>query len=141
MSPSSRPWLGAALLAALIYFLVGTLFALPHTHVHAWRLAAWGASALAYATHLGYEQLGRRSTDLGAARHVSLAVAIGAFALALRLLLQHWLSPAAAFRPAWLVALVAWPVVTAVPAFLVALAAGPLLARISGTRGTPAPAG
>src|SRR5450759_888224 len=31
------------------------VFALPADHVHAWRLAAWMVSGVAYAAHIGYE--------------------------------------------------------------------------------------
>jgi hypothetical protein len=43
----------------------------------------------------------------------------------------HSLSAAPGIRPAWLLALVLWPVITAVPAFVGALAAAAVLARFS----------
>jgi hypothetical protein len=60
--------------------------------------------------------------------HVAVAVAIGAFLLAVAGMI-HSLSTASGIRPTWLVALVAWPAFTAAPAFLVALMAGVVLAR------------
>jgi hypothetical protein len=42
----------------------------------------------------------------------------------------HSLSTASAFRPVWLLALVAWPAITAVPAFLVALVVAAMLPRV-----------
>ncbi len=126
----SRPqaWIRAALLLGLIYFLIGRLFALPANHAHAWRLAAWMVSAAAYAAHIAYEHFRLRNSARLAALHVAVAVAIGAFLLAVAGMINS-LSTASAIRPAWLLALVAWPAVTAVPAFLVAIVAGAILPR------------
>jgi hypothetical protein len=55
------------------------------------------------------------------ALHLSAAVALGAFALALSANIHDLASPSG-YRPRMLVALIAWPVLTAVPAFIVALA-------------------
>ena len=52
--------------------------------------------------------------------HASVAVAVGAFALALVANI-HDLGSATGYRPRMLIALVAWPLLTAVPAFIVAL--------------------
>jgi len=126
----SRPqaWIRAALLLGLIYFLIGRLFALPASHAHAWRLAAWMVSAAAYAAHIAYEHFRLRNSARLAALHVAVAVAIGAFLLAVAGMINS-LSTASAIRPAWLLALVAWPAITAVPAFLVAIVAGAILPR------------
>jgi hypothetical protein len=62
--------------------------------------------------------------------HVAVAVAIGAFGLAVAGMIYS-LSTPAGFRPIWLFALVALPVVTGVPAFLVALVIATLLRRDS----------
>jgi transposase len=41
-----------------VYALVGVVFALPASHVHAWRLAAWGVSGVAYSgTFASYDTL------------------------------------------------------------------------------------
>ena len=130
-----QAWVPAALLLGVVYFLIGRGFALPAGHVRAWRLAAWLVSAVAYAAHIGYEHYTLRTPPRVAALHVALAVAIGAIALALAGML-HSVSTAGAIRPAWLLALVVWPAVTAVPAFLVALAAAAVLERV---RGAPTP--
>jgi hypothetical protein len=98
-------------------------------HVHVWRLSAWVVSGVAYAAHIGYEHLRLRSSARAAASHAALAVAVGALALAVAGMIRS-LATTSAVRPAWLLALVVWPAVTAVPAFLVALLAGALLARI-----------
>ncbi len=112
-----------------MYFVVGRVFARPTDHVHEWRLAAWVVSGVAYATHIGYEHFRLRTSPGVTALHVALAVAIGAIGLAAAGMI-HSLSTASAFRPIWLVALVAWPAITAVPAFLVGLVVAAMLRRV-----------
>ncbi len=124
-----QAWVCAALLLGVVYFLVGRLFALPANHLRVWRLTAWMVSGVAYAAHIGHEHFRRRNSPRLTALHVAVAVAIGAFALAVAGMI-HSLSIASAIRPAWLLALVIWPAVTAVPAFLGALVAGVMLPRL-----------
>jgi hypothetical protein len=128
-SSGSRAWLPAALLVGAVYLLVGRLFAAPTTHVHAWRLAAWAVSAGAFAAHILYEHFRLRSSTRATALHAAVAVAIGAFGLAVVGMI-HSMSTASGIRPAWRLALVVWPAVTAVPAFLVALVAAAVLTRL-----------
>ena len=125
----SQGWVLAALLVGVVYVIIGRVFAVPADHARAWRLAAWVASGIAYAAHIGYEHFTLRNSPRVAAIHVSLAVAIGAGGLALAGLI-HSLSAAPGARPAWLLALVLWPAITAVPALLVALVAGTVLTRL-----------
>lgn len=125
-----RTWVPAALLVGVFYLLIGRVFALPANHVHIWRLAAWMISAGAYAAHIGYEHFKLRSSPRRTALHVAAAVAIGAFALAVAGMI-HSLSTTSVIRPVWLLALVLWPVFTAVPALLGAFAAAALLSRFS----------
>jgi hypothetical protein len=115
-----RAWVRAAVLFGVAYFLIGRLFALPASHVHAWRLAAWMVSGVAFAAHIGYEHSRLRHSPRSTALHAALAVAIGAFALALAANI-HDLGSASGYRPRMLIALVAWPLLTAVPAFIVSL--------------------
>ena len=129
MAASSRqPWLRAAILVGIVYFLIGRLFAIPADHVHAWRLAAWLVSGVVYAAHIGYEHFRLRNSPRVTASHVALAVAIGAMALAVAGMI-HSLTTRRAIRPIWLLALVAWPVMTALPAFLGALVAAAVLPK------------
>jgi len=121
-------WLRAALLVGVAYVLVGRLFALPADHVHVWRLAAWIASGAAFAAHIGYELFTLRNSPRSTAWHAAVAVAIGAFGLAVAGMINAWLS-ASEIRATWLLALVVWPLITAVPAFLVAFVVGTVLAR------------
>jgi len=129
-SRHSQAWIRAALLLGVVYFLIGKLFALPANHVHLWRLAAWMVSGGAYAAHIWYEHFRLRNSPRITAVHVAVAVAIGAFALAVAGMI-HSLSTGSAIRPAWLLAIVAWPAITALPAFLGALVAGTILPRRS----------
>jgi hypothetical protein len=94
-----------------------------------WRLSAWLVCAAAYAAHIGYEHFRLRHSPYATASHAALAVAIGAFGLAAAGAL-HSLLDTSTIRPAWLLAFVAWPVITAVPAFVVALVAATVLARL-----------
>jgi hypothetical protein len=131
MAASSRqPWLRAVILVGVVYFLIGRGFARPSEHIHAWRLAAWFVSGVVYAAHIWYEHFRLRNSPRVMASHVALAVAIGAMALAAAGMI-HSLSIRAAIRPVWLLALVAWPVMTALPAFLVALVAGAVLPKLT----------
>jgi hypothetical protein len=73
-----------------------------------------------FAAHIAYEHFRLRNTALPTAWHAAAAVAFGAFARALAANV-HDLGSASGYRPRMLIALVAWPLLTAVPAFLVAL--------------------
>ena len=95
-----------------------------------WRLAAWMTSALVYGAHTWYEQFRRANSPLTTAWHAALAVAIGAFGLAVAANI-HEVAVSVRYRPALAVALVAWPIVTGVPAFLVALITAYCLALIA----------
>lgn len=87
------------------------------------------ASGVAFAAHIAYEHFELRNPPRVAASHAAFAVAVGALGLAVAGMI-HSLWAGTPLRLAWLLALVAWPAITAVPAFLVALAASALLARL-----------
>lgn len=124
-----KSWIRAVILVGVVYFLIGRGFALPSDHVHGWRLAAWVVSGAVYAAHIAYEHFRLRNTARPTAWHASVGVAFGAFALALAANI-HDLGSASGYRPRMSIALVAWPLLTAVPAFLVALAVAAVLARL-----------
>jgi preprotein translocase subunit Sss1 len=124
-TPHRKEWIRAAFLVGAVYFLVGIVFA---NLVHGWRLAAWVVSGVAYVAHIWFEHFRLRNSPRLAALHVAVAVAIGAFGLAVVGMI-HSLSTASTIRPAWLLAIVVWPAVTAIPAFLGALVAGAILSR------------
>jgi len=115
------------------YALVGILFAVPNTHVKAWRLAAWAVSAIGYAAHIAYERVRLQNSPAPAALHVAVAVALGAFGLAVGANI-HLLSIGSTNqnRQLLLLSLGIWPVMAALPAFLVALGTSVVLRRARG---------
>ena len=136
MNATGRPsWVRPVILSGVAYFVVGIVFAglagasVSHQARILWRLAAWVAAGAVYVTHVAYEHSRLGNPPRPAALHIALAVAVGAFALAGHAII-HSLSTGSApghFLP---LALVIWPVITALPAFVVALVAGTLLARL-----------
>jgi len=135
MGKSSRQsWTRAAVLFGVGYALIGIAFAIPATHVQAWRLAAWVVSAVGYATHIAYERVRLENAPSSAALHVALAVALGAFGLAVGANI-HSLSTGSTsqHRQLLLLSLAIWPAITALPAFLVAIGTNLVLARVFGT--------
>lgn len=127
MDDSGRqPWLSTAILLGVVYCAVGIAFsalagmAASSQMRSFWRVSAFVVSAVAFAGHLIHELVRLRSPVRPAAWHASVAVAVGGFALALAANL-HDLVSASGYRPRMLIALVAWPLLTAVPAFVVAL--------------------
>ena len=125
---SGRGWIRAALLVGLLYFVIGRVFTLSIEPVRPWRIASWALSGAVFGFHLAYEHVRARSAPRSAAAHAALAVAFGAFGLAAAGMIRD-AAAHAAFRPTWLVALVAWPALLAVPAFVVALVVMTVLAR------------
>src|SRR5439155_24556226 len=125
MSESSRQlWVRAVVILGIVYAFVGIVFAVPTDHVKVWRLAAWVVSAIAYAAHICYERFRLRNSPRSAALHVALAVALGAFGLAVGANIHSlWLGSTNEHRRLLLLALGLWPIITALPTFLVALVA------------------
>jgi hypothetical protein len=131
MDPSSRRhWIGAAILIGVSYGVIGVVFALPSDQVRTWRLAAWVVSAAVYAVHIGYELFRLHNSPRATALHAAMAVAVGAFLLAVAATVHKTIVVSQAPDWRFLLALVVWPIITAVPAFLVALVAGTVLARL-----------
>ena len=136
---SRRPWLRAVIFAGVVYFAVGFVSAALDPSVSdrarfMWRLAAWVVSAAVYAAHIGYEHFRLGSSPRATALHAALAVAVGAFLLAVAATVHAGTVPSHAPYRQYLLALVVWPLVTAVPAFLVALAVAAVLARLPAKR-------
>ena len=128
-SSRHKQWIPAALLLGALYVIVGRVFAAPATHVQEWRLAAWLVCGVAFAAHIAYEHFSLRHPSRSAAGHAAVAVAIGAFLLAVAGMINS-LWTTSALRPIWFLAIFLWPAITAVPAFLAALVAGLILARL-----------
>jgi hypothetical protein len=131
-----KPWVRAAILLGIVYAVVGIVFAaLANPAVSdqvrfMWRLAAWASSAAAYAAHIGYEHFRLRDSPRATALHAAMAVALGAFLLAVSATVHAVMVASHASYWRFLLALVVWPIVTALPAFLVALVAGAVLALL-----------
>ena len=134
-APGRNAWVGGALVAGVAYFVVGKVFALPPDHLRAWRLAAWAVSAIVYAAHIAHEHFRLRFSPGLAALHVALAAALGGFLLAVAGMANSLrLEPT--IKPLWLLALVAWPLITGVPAYLVAWVGLTLLGRMTRQTGS-----
>src|SRR5205085_9340506 len=103
----------------LAYLFVGIVFSAldrstpPDQTRVTWRLAAWAASALLYLTHIAYEHFRLRNSPRLIALHAASSTAVGAFGLAVTAAVHSLM--ASHYRPAYLVALVAWPAITALP--------------------------
>ena len=125
-------WFRAVIVVSLLYVLVGIVFPNPPVSdptQFIWRLAAWIISAVTFGAHFWYENFRLRNSPRRTALHVSMAVALGAFGLAV-LANIHSLQAGAGNRLLLALALVIWPIMTGMPAFVVALAAAFGLARI-----------
>jgi uncharacterized protein (DUF486 family) len=129
MDTSSRkPWFRAVILLGAVYFVFGVAFAAfagwsgSNSMRETWNRLGFLASAVAFAVHIGYEHFRLRTSSLITASHVSIAVALGAFALAVSANV-HGYRVGTSNQRLLAFALVAWPAITAVPAFVVALVA------------------
>ena len=117
-----------AVLLGAVYFVFGVAFAAlasgsaSNSMRETWNRLGFLASAGAFALHIGYEHFRLRTSPLITAWHVSIAVALGAFALAVKANI-HGLRVGSSNQRLLAFALVAWPAITAVPAFVVALVA------------------
>jgi hypothetical protein len=127
MDDSSRQrWLSTAIIVGVLYLAVALASsalagaAASDRMQFFWRLSAFVISGVVLLAHIAYEHFRLRHSALPTAGHASLGAAVGGFALALVANI-HDLGSASGYRPRMLIALVAWPLLTAVPAFAVAL--------------------
>jgi vacuolar-type H+-ATPase subunit I/STV1 len=127
MDASDRKrWIRAVVLLGVVYFVIAIAFgafagrAPSNSMRETWNRLAFLASGIAFAFHIVYEHFRLRNSPRMTASHTAIAVALGAFALALKANL-HDLGSASGYRPRMLIALVAWPLLTGLPAFIVAL--------------------
>jgi len=129
-----QQWIRGAILVGLVYVAAGVTFAaLAGAAASAqlrvtWRAGAYVTSAVAFAAHIRYEYFRLRSSPLMTALHTSGGVALGAFGLAVAANI-HARSAGSSHHRLLAIALVAWPLLTAVPAFVVALAATAVFTR------------
>ena len=118
----NRPlWMDHAILIGIVYAVIGVFFAVPSTHVQAWRYAAWITSAIVYATHICFEYFRQRNSAKSTALHVAIAVAIGGLGLAIGALFHSLFAPPNYSRWRLGLALILWPILTGLPALIVAL--------------------
>jgi hypothetical protein len=125
-------WLRAVILFGIVYLVVGVAFPNPSVPSEAqfmWRVAAWLISAVAFAIHIGLEHFQLRNSPRSTALHASVAVALGAFALAAAANI-HAIKSGTGNQGLLALALVIWPIMTGVPAFVLALVAARGLARM-----------
>lgn len=114
-----------AALIGLVYFVFGIVFAEFASWARSnqmrvtWNRLGFLASGVAFAFHIGYEHFRLGSSPRRTALHVSIAVALGAFGLAVSANV-HGLWVGSRQQGLLAFALVAWPVITSVPAFVVA---------------------
>lgn len=131
MKTGSKTWLRLAILAGLVYFVVGVgltelsqLFS--SNQVRAWRLAAWVISGIVFAVHICYEFFRLRGSRVTTALHAALGVMLGAFLLAVSANI-HGLWVGSSHPIALAISLVVWPALIALPAFVAALATAAVL--------------
>ena len=130
-----KSWVRAVILVGVVYFVVGFGFAAVGNPAASdqvrvrWRFAAWIVSAAVYAFHIAYDFRLRNSPRV-TALHAAMAVAIGAFLLAVAATVHAMMVPSHARYWRFLLALVLWPIITALPAFLMALTLAAVLARL-----------
>jgi hypothetical protein len=123
-------WIPCGFFAGAIYVVIGVGFApLSTPSVFFWRLAAWVVSAVVFAAHIGYEHFRLRSLPRETAMHAALGAGLGSFGLAAAATVHALLTGTGSLR-LLRIALVVWPVITAIPAFIVALTLSSLLARL-----------
>ena len=124
--PSRRIWLLNLVLVGALYCTIGIGFSAfaarstSHRTVVAWNVASFVVSAIVFAIHIGYEHLGLGNQPLMVALHTSLAVALGAFLLAVAANINSFRVTSSHHR-LLAIALVIWPLMTGIPAFVVAL--------------------
>jgi hypothetical protein len=112
-------WLRAVFLVGLVYIVIGLGTAdLARLSGGGWRLVAWATSAVVFLAHIAYERRRLRGAPTTAALHAALAVALGAFGLALAATLRA--AATGNFRGAFALALVAWPAMTGIVSFVAA---------------------
>ena len=125
-----NPWLVGVIVVGVLYGLIGIAFAYP-SNQRFWRLAAWAVSGVIYVSQIAYEQLRLRNPPVATSLHAAFAAALGGFFLAVGAMVHAATTPTHAPYWQYVIAFVAWPIITGVPAFLVALVLTFVLAQVS----------
>jgi uncharacterized protein (DUF486 family) len=121
-------WFQMVIVLGALYFVFGIAFAAfaswsaSDSMRVTWNRLGFLISAVAFTFHICYEHFRLRNSPLITASHVSIAVALGAFALAVNANV-HGYRVGSSNKRLLAFALIAWPAITAVPAFAVALLA------------------
>ncbi|MFN2493341.1 MAG: hypothetical protein ABR501_10720 [Pyrinomonadaceae bacterium] len=130
--PDRQRWLRAVVLFGAVYFVAGIAFAALASGAYSnsmresWNRFGFLISAVAFGLHIAYEHFRLRNSPWITAAHVSLAVALGAFALAVKANI-HGYRGGSSNQRLLAFALIAWPAITAIPAYVVSLIAGAAL--------------
>ncbi len=125
--------LSVVLLVAVVYLVAGLVFgelagsAPTMTMRLTYRRLAWLVSGVAFAFHIGYGLFRLGNSCRATATHASIAAGLGAFGLAAAATVHGLL--ATNYRRSIALALVLWPLITAVPAFVVAFLGAWVLKR------------
>ena len=129
---AGRRSLRIVLLFAAFYLVIGIAFAafsdLSTASVIRWRRLAWLVCGIGFAAHIVYGVFRLKNPPRVTAMHASVAAALAAGGLAVAANLHEWRT-ASRYRPSIALALVAWPLLTAIPAFVVAVIGAALLDR------------
>jgi hypothetical protein len=137
--PVKYRWIFVAITSGAIYLFLGVGLPNPSSPSDAqfrWRLAAWLMSGTVFLSHILYEGFALRNRSRTVAFHTSLAVALGAFALAVAANIHGW-KVATPHQHLLVLSLIIWPVLTAVPAWLVSFAGAAIVTRLRSKRQAP----
>lgn len=121
----SRPWIGAMIIAAVLYLVAAqgsaalAAAASSPSLRQLMRLCGFAACGVVFVAHFAYERYRLRAAAQPLAWHTTYAAALGGFLIAGAAIVHNLAGPAG-FRPRMLTALIAWPLVTAVPIFIAA---------------------
>ena len=127
-------WLRAVFLVGLAYLVIGLATAdLARLSGAAWRLVAWATSAVVFLMHIAFERTRLHSATTSSALHAALAVALGAFGLAVAATLRA--AATGNYRGGFALALVAWPAMTGIVSFVAAW----VMVTVAGVLGKTAP--
>ena len=86
-----------------------------------WRLAAWVVSGVIFAVHLAFEHFILVQAPVRTALNAASSVALGGFILAVAATSHALMVTEHAPYYRFMIALIAWPIITGAPAFLVAI--------------------
>jgi hypothetical protein len=120
------------LLLGAAYALIGVLsgqfsdWAGPGGMRFVWRWLAWLVSGVAFMGHIAYGHFRLRNSPGKTAMQASAAAALGAGGLAGAANMHEWMT-ASRYRPSIALALLLWPLLTAIPAFVAAMIAATML--------------